>query len=192
MAYTPTVVFDFDGVIHSYASGWKGEDVIPDPPVPGIKEAIDELREGGYRVVVVSTRCSGNAGMGAVTKYLKENGIVVDDVLAEKPPAICYIDDRAICFRGDASAIPGQVRSFKTWLSGGKGNEEPVKGLRPCKATTYVKRAPIEVTGRFHRWATNYQEFEEGPGNYTEALVELDDGRIVSCIADSVRFLDRS
>lgn len=34
-----TVVFDFDGVIHSYTSGWKGETIIPDPPVPGIKEA---------------------------------------------------------------------------------------------------------------------------------------------------------
>ncbi len=27
-----TVVFDFDGVIHSYTSGWKGATVIPDPP----------------------------------------------------------------------------------------------------------------------------------------------------------------
>ena len=27
-----TVVFDFDGVIHSYISGWEGADVILDPP----------------------------------------------------------------------------------------------------------------------------------------------------------------
>lgn len=31
--YIPTVSFDFDGVIHSYRSGWKGAAVIPDPPV---------------------------------------------------------------------------------------------------------------------------------------------------------------
>ena len=31
----PIVVLDFDGVIHSYKSGWKGADVIPDEPVPG-------------------------------------------------------------------------------------------------------------------------------------------------------------
>ena len=53
-----TVVFDFDGVIHSYKSGWQGENIIPDPPVNGIKKAIDEIRSAGYEVIVVSTRCA--------------------------------------------------------------------------------------------------------------------------------------
>ena len=47
MSYTPTVVFDFDGVIHSYTSGWKGVANIPDPPVPGIREALADLRAAG-------------------------------------------------------------------------------------------------------------------------------------------------
>lgn len=47
MSYKPTVVFDFDGVIHSYKSGWKGAGVIPDPVVPGIREAIGQLQEHG-------------------------------------------------------------------------------------------------------------------------------------------------
>ena len=85
----PTIAFDFDGVIHSYRSGWRGVDQTPDPIVPGIKEAIDELRTG-YRVVVVSTRCAKTEGILAVRRYLAENGIEVDDVLAEKPPAFCY------------------------------------------------------------------------------------------------------
>lgn len=42
-----TVVFDFDGVIHSYISGWKGIDNIPDEPVKGIKEKIERIREAG-------------------------------------------------------------------------------------------------------------------------------------------------
>ena len=53
-SFKPTVVFDFDGVIHSYTSGWKGTTEIPDPPVPGIREAIEHIRLAGYRVVVVS------------------------------------------------------------------------------------------------------------------------------------------
>ena len=45
-----TVVFDFDGVIHSYTSGWQGVCLIPDEPVIGIKEAIESIREAGlYR-----------------------------------------------------------------------------------------------------------------------------------------------
>ena len=28
----PILCLDFDGVVHSYTSGWKGADVIPDPP----------------------------------------------------------------------------------------------------------------------------------------------------------------
>ena len=43
----PTVSFDFDGVIHSYRSGWKGAAVIPDPPVERIKEVIDQLISDG-------------------------------------------------------------------------------------------------------------------------------------------------
>ena len=46
-----TVVFDFDGVIHSYTSGWKGATVIPDPPVEGIGDALKEIHDAGYEVV---------------------------------------------------------------------------------------------------------------------------------------------
>ena len=110
-----TVVFDFDGVIHSYSSGWKGVEVVPDPPVPGIKEAIDAIRANGYEVVVVSTRCASPYGMGAVRKYLRDNGIMVDDVMANKPPAIVYIDDRAICFDGNPSSLLTKITNFKPW-----------------------------------------------------------------------------
>lgn len=37
---------------------------------------------------------------------------------------------------------------------------------------------------------TNYEEFESGPGNYTVAIVELPDGRIVMPVADDIVFLD--
>ena len=52
MAYKPTLCFDFDGVIHSYTSGWKGAEVIPDPPVEGIKEALTELQRD-YKITIL-------------------------------------------------------------------------------------------------------------------------------------------
>lgn len=116
MAFNPTVVFDFDGVIHSYKTGWLGEAVIPDPPVPGIKETIAKLREYGYEVVVVSTRCSSKAGMKAIQAWLRQNDIIVDDVLAHKPPAMCYVDDRAICFDGSTSSLFDKIVNFKSWI----------------------------------------------------------------------------
>ena len=191
MDYKPTVVFDFDGVIHSYTSGWKGVAEIPDPPVPGIGEAIAELRQLGYRAVVVSTRCSTAEGMGAVRRYLRDNGIEVDSVQMEKPPALCYIDDRAIRFDGHPETLVEKVRNFRTWIEPPKRNNAPVEGLRPCKAVTYEKGNGEKVKGRFHGWGSNYEEFETGPGNFTTAIIELDNGRIVSCPAETVQFLDR-
>jgi phosphoglycolate phosphatase-like HAD superfamily hydrolase len=110
-----TVVFDFDGVINSYRSGWQGNAIIPDPPVPGIKEAIDEIRAAGYEVVVVSTRCNSPFGRDAIRAYLSASGIRVDAVQAEKPPAIVYIDDRAICFDGKPETLLEKIDAFKPW-----------------------------------------------------------------------------
>lgn len=110
-----TVVFDFDGVIHSYTSGWKGETCIPDPPVPGIMEAISGIRAKGYEVVVVSTRCNTHEGRLAVYRYLAIHGIEVDGVRKEKPPAIVYIDDRAICFDGHPETLLGKIEHFVPW-----------------------------------------------------------------------------
>lgn len=110
-----TVVFDFDGVIHSYTSGWKGIDVIPDPPVYGIREVIKELRDE-FKVVVVSTRCTTTPGANAIKEYLKKWNIEVDDILKEKPPAIAYVDDRAINFNGDTTGLVEKISKFKNWL----------------------------------------------------------------------------
>ena len=109
-----SVVFDFDGVIHSYKSGWKGETVIPDPPTEGIGLAIYNLRKD-YEIIIVSSRCRTTEGRDAIIKWCNQNGIYFDKVMKEKPPAVCYIDDRAICFNGDASSLPDLVRNFKPW-----------------------------------------------------------------------------
>ena len=112
-----TVVFDFDGVIHSYTSGWQGEDAIPDPPVPGIREALKEIHDAGYEVVVVSTRCATIKGHGAIEAWLYDNGLreYIDKVCKEKPPAVAYIDDRAICFDGHPETLLKKIQNFQPW-----------------------------------------------------------------------------
>lgn len=112
-----TVVFDFDGVIHSYTSGWQGEGVANDPPVPGIKEALKAVHDAGYQVAVMSTRCASLAGSIAVQNYLSKHGMIeyVDRVCKDKLPAIVYIDDRAICFDGHSETLLSKIQSFKPW-----------------------------------------------------------------------------
>ena len=110
----PTIIFDFDGVIHSYTSGWQGVTNIPDPPVPGIGEAIQEIRKE-YRVVVVSTRCFQPGGIEAIQKYLSKHGIEVDEVTNKKVPAILSVDDRTICFDGKPEGLLQKIKCFKPW-----------------------------------------------------------------------------
>lgn len=112
-----TICFDFDGVIHSYASGWKGFNCIPDKPVEGIREFISKLKDRGYRISILSSRCSIKDGMTAVEHYLKENDIPFDEISAFKPPAIVYVDDRGMKFdprRYDE--MLEEIDTFKTWM----------------------------------------------------------------------------
>lgn len=96
--YIPTVSFDFDGVIHSYRSGWKGAAVIPDPPVEGIKEVIERLISDGLCVVICSSRAESFEGQTAIAEWLKHYGFPMVQIQARKVPSIVHVDDRAICF----------------------------------------------------------------------------------------------
>ena len=116
MAYKKNIIFDFDGVISDYSSGWQGANVINDKPVEGIKEVIEELRKK-CKIVVVSTRCYQEGGIKAIVNWLLKYDIIVDDVTAEKPPAVVSVDDRCICFKGDTKGLISQIEGFKNWLS---------------------------------------------------------------------------
>lgn len=115
MARRKTVVFDFDGVINSYKSGFVRPTVIPDPPVDGIKDVIENVRKE-MRVVVVSSRCSHAGGIEAIQKYLDKYEIVVDKIQMEKPPAAVYVDDRAVCFDGNTDGLVEKIIGFKNWI----------------------------------------------------------------------------
>jgi len=123
----PTLCIDFDGVLHSYTSGWKGADVVPDPPVDGAMRFLWDAAEH-FTLAIFSSRSHQSGGKAAMKEWLTEHfrsfwtadRTHADDILAEiqwpneKPAAFLSIDDRALCFEGawpDAKELLG----FKPW-----------------------------------------------------------------------------
>lgn len=67
----PILVLDFDGVIHSYSSGWKGAANIPDPPVPGALEFIVKALDR-FDVHILSSRSHQWGGRKAMKRWLRD------------------------------------------------------------------------------------------------------------------------
>lgn len=114
----PILCLDFDGVIHSYTSGWDGADVVSDPPVPGAF-ALIEAAVHEFRVVIFSSRSNQPGGIKAMRTWLMEHGFPAwalerIEFPTAKPPAKVTIDDRALLFRGDWPSIEA-LKSFKPW-----------------------------------------------------------------------------
>lgn len=86
------ICIDFDGVIHLYSKGWFDGSCY-DEPMPGARESIIKLSER-FKVVVLTARTDHEQ----VRQWLEKHGIPVDQVTNIKPPAIAYIDDRAVRF----------------------------------------------------------------------------------------------
>lgn len=66
-----------------------------------------------YRIVVHSSRCRSTEGRKAVEDWLIKHQIVVDEVCEHKPPAMLYVDDRAVRFRGDWDLLFQEIRQFR-------------------------------------------------------------------------------
>lgn len=64
----PILCLDFDGVVHSYTSGWQGITVIPDPPIPGAFEFISQAMLH-FKVAIFSSRSTWR-GRRAMRRWL--------------------------------------------------------------------------------------------------------------------------
>lgn len=116
---------DFDGVCHSYTSGWKGATAIPDPPVPGLFEFLEKM-EPHFEIHVFSSRSNQPGGIDAMRQWFKRHGMEFyklhepPAIISRlhfpegKPSALITIDDRALTFTGIWPALE-QLKSFKPW-----------------------------------------------------------------------------
>lgn len=117
--FVPRICLDFDGVIHSYTSGWKGPRIISDPPVPGAFGFIYAAIGEGFEVNIFSSRSSQFGGRKAMRNWLFNNGMDVYTIELikfpkKKPQAILYIDDRAFCFKGTFPTFDF-INNFRVW-----------------------------------------------------------------------------
>ena len=51
-----TIAIDFDGVIHRYSRGFQGLENAYDEPMPGVFDALNDLKADGYMLIIVSSR----------------------------------------------------------------------------------------------------------------------------------------
>lgn len=136
------LVVDFDGVIHSYTSGWRGADRVDDPPVEGAIEFLLKAADF-FDVNVFSSRSGMKDGIMAMQKamqswyvehFAKERGVKPDEEIllgvlrgeaatfvvntlkwpVIKPAAFLTLDDRALRFDGTWPAMT-ELTNFMTW-----------------------------------------------------------------------------
>ena len=109
---TYNIGIDFDGVIHRNSKGFY-DGTVYDDPIEGSFEALRAISEK-YRIVVFSAKAredrmliNGKTGVELIWEWLEKYNMsqFVAEVTAEKPRAVCYIDDKAIHFTDWLSAI---------------------------------------------------------------------------------------
>lgn len=114
-----TICIDIDGTLVHYEE-WKGEEhfgVI----IEGAASATHKLHENGWYIIIYSTR----ANKELISRFLDDSKIEFDSINENpyqpenakdgKPYADIYVDDRAICFRGNWEQTLIEIEKFKPW-----------------------------------------------------------------------------
>jgi hypothetical protein len=129
----PILCLDFDGVCHSYTSGWQGVDNIPDPPVEGLFKFLYKAKDD-FVIHIYSTRNKEGIGISAMkewfSKYFTEFMFAkypeLEDEFeyfmcpkwlyfpTDKQSAFVTLDDRAVTFTGEWPGV-SSLLNFKPW-----------------------------------------------------------------------------
>ncbi len=104
----PDACVDLDGVLNLFDE-WRCPEYFH-PARPGAREFLAALKANGFRVTIFTVRYGP-----WVERWLADNDLMqfVDAVTDRKIPADVYVDDRAVCFRGDFDETLKQVLQFQ-------------------------------------------------------------------------------
>ncbi len=103
----PIISVDLDGVIHQYSKKYH-DGTMYDPPIHGAKESLASLTADGFEIHIVTARLWPGHGTAEqqrrqIEQWLHQHGFIkgthYHELTNNKPPAIAYIDDRAIEFQ---------------------------------------------------------------------------------------------
>lgn len=91
-----TIAIDFDGVIHAYSKGYRGADNIYDKPLDGTEQALQQLKDDGFTLKILSSRPKK-----FIKPWLEKYNLdkYITDISNHKFPATLYIDDRGFHFK---------------------------------------------------------------------------------------------
>lgn len=106
------ICIDWNGVLDTY-QGYQNGRIYP--LRDGAKAFLTVLVEKGYRIVILTA-----ANVDVVHQWTIDVGInhLISEITNIKVPAILYIDDRAITFRGDFYATLMEILTFKVFWDG--------------------------------------------------------------------------
>ncbi len=115
------IACDFDGVLHSFTSGWKSPCEIPDSPVAGAIHWLSKLIDSAhlFKVIIFSGRSLHDGGTDAMKVWLLRHGITPRQLSKlefsiKKPLCNLLIDDRCFCFTGKFPTL-NELLAFKPW-----------------------------------------------------------------------------
>ena len=114
MPAKPKICIDFVGCLYIASPEDSGFGNLQGHLIDGAKEAMERLSKS-FAVVILSARARRAEGAEAIRKILKENSVPFEEVTDKKPPAVVYVDDYGIQFKGDWKATLKDILHFKHW-----------------------------------------------------------------------------
>ena len=139
-----SICIDFDGVLHSFVTGWKGPSRIEDLPIPGAMQFLGMLVQQGYQPVIFSVqRSSTFSGRNAMKAWVFDT---MYDECYKIPPGTPMHDWRWRIINGFTSEDSFDVQVFNAIKRFIKKLQFP-KHLPACYAA--VSTRAIHFDGEF-------------------------------------------